>query len=119
MTSGTDYFPLAEALAVQPDGALLVAGAFASLDGNAAHNIARVNRATVAPRIYLPRRVLSTFAAVVSTLPNRSYALEFQSSATGTNWLPAMGAVLGDGTPHTLTDTNAVATERIYRVRVN
>ena len=56
------------------------------------------------------------FSLSVPTSKNKAYFLEFTESLAAPVWNRAT-AVPGDGTTRTLTDTNALTTQRFYRVR--
>jgi YVTN family beta-propeller protein len=51
-----------------------------------------------------------------STVPQKSYVAEYVASLTSTNWLP-LATIPGEGAEKSITDTNAVALQRFYRIR--
>jgi alpha-tubulin suppressor-like RCC1 family protein len=57
------------------------------------------------------------FALHIQTLSGRRYVLEFSDSLTYPQWQPLVERV-GDGTVITMTDDNAVTTQRFYRIGV-
>jgi YVTN family beta-propeller protein len=52
-----------------------------------------------------------------STVPQKSYVAEYVAVLPSTNWLP-LATIPGDGAEKSVTETNAVALQRFYRVRV-
>jgi hypothetical protein len=54
----------------------------------------------------------------VTTASGFTYFLEYKISLTDATWMPATQAA-GTGGAITLTDTNAVLTQRFYRVRAH
>jgi hypothetical protein len=58
----------------------------------------------------------SRFSALAQTLNRTHYALETNDSAATTNW-SALSTNAGNGALLLLTDTNATAPQRFYRMR--
>lgn len=107
------------ALALQPDGNILVGGAFANYNGTFRSGIARLNNATTLapPQLLNPLLSNSLFRVSVATISGRNYILQFKRLLTGTNWT-SLPAVAGDGTVKALTDASATNSTRFYRVEV-
>jgi len=106
--------------ALQPDGKVLIGGAFTAFDGTSRRGIARLEGDAVvqSPQLRNPRRQGSMFSVTVATLPGKSYVLEFKDALNGSSW-GTLPPVSGDGTDKTLTDPSAVGPHRFYRVRVD
>ncbi len=58
------------------------------------------------------------FALSVQSVVGKTYALEYKDSLADANWTPLTG-VPGNGGPVSLSDANAPATRRFYRIRVD
>ena len=58
---------------------------------------------------------VATFRFV--TVPQKSYLADSIASLTSTNWLP-LATVAGDGAERSIADTNTVAVQRFYRIRI-
>ncbi len=54
----------------------------------------------------------------VQSQAGKSYLLEYVNDLSTVNWMDIQPVVPGTGGPITLTDTNATANARFYRVRV-
>jgi len=68
-------------------------------------------------RIHDTVRTNNVVAFRFSTVPQKSYVAEYVASLTSTNWLP-LATIPGNGAEQSITDTNAVASQRFYRIRV-
>jgi hypothetical protein len=64
-------------------------------------------------------RVEKNSAGVTLTVPSvlgLSYTLEYKNALSDPQWLPLLPPQPGSGSPMSLTDSNAPATSRFYRV---
>jgi hypothetical protein len=105
---------LVRAIAVQPNGQIIVAGDFETFGGLPRRFITRLNGT---PRLAHSHRVRDEFVIQVHTARNRDYALESTDSIATANW-SQLSIARGDGTVTILRDTN-VPQQRFYRVRVS
>jgi len=110
---------LPNAIALDKQGGLLVAGAFSIINGLPAQNLARIRTvAGVLPiRLSAPVQTTESFRVSVQTVAGANYLLEYQSSLNQTNWT-ALLPVRGTGGVLTLRDTNRSGPRRFYRIRV-
>jgi hypothetical protein len=53
-----------------------------------------------------------------ATVKGKNYAGEYTDLLSVTNWQP-LGGVAGDGAERLITDTNALAGQRFYRIRLS
>ena len=106
-------------LALQPDGKILIGGAFASYNGSSRGGIARLNGTTTVARPQLVNPLLSNgwFRVSVATATGMNYTLQFKTSLTGTNWT-SLPVLAGNGNVMILSDPSATNSSRFYRVQV-
>jgi uncharacterized delta-60 repeat protein len=106
-------------LALQPDGKLLVGGAFSHFDGAPRAGVARVQNiiAVAAPPLVSPALSNGVFHVTMPTQSGTKYVLEYKNSIADSAWT-ALPAVAGDGAPITLIDSSATGPQRFYRVEV-
>jgi uncharacterized delta-60 repeat protein len=116
---GTGASDVVYAVALQPDGKVLIGGAFTSVNGTNRSGIARLQNALTVPSPLLANPILSnsTFRVSVATFSGKSYVLQFKNALTDTNWT-ALPSVPGDGTVKAMTDNSATVARRFYRVEV-
>lgn len=112
------------AIALQPDGNILIGGDFTHVNGKPSRGVARLLGAAApsslspkGPRITNPRLSGQSFELTVSTLSGRQYTLESKSSLNDPAW-QTMKTISGDGGEKTLADSSASGVQRFYRVRV-
>ncbi len=67
--------------------------------------------------IHEVRREGNALSLFFTTVKGRSYAGEYADSLPAPNWLP-FGNVSGDGAEQLIIDTNAVPTQRFFRIRI-
>ncbi len=101
-------------LALQPNGKILVGGAFSEFDILPYVGIARLLNP---PQLFNPAFSNGSFRVSVQTQFGASYILQFKNLLTDPSWTP-LPAVPGDGTLKALVDTNAVGTQRFYLLQV-
>jgi uncharacterized delta-60 repeat protein len=107
------------ALALQPDGNVIVRGHFTMVDGVAREGIARLHgRNPIIPQLLtgvaLPdKRILLRF----QTFTGRTYSIEQKAMIGDPSWR-GVALVQGDGTVQTYTEAMHSAATRFYRVRV-
>jgi uncharacterized delta-60 repeat protein len=109
--TGTSVF----ALTLQPDGKLLMGGAFGCYNNICIGHIIRLLGDFTASS---PRLVGSTFSVFVQTTTGKNYTLQYKNLLSDLNWT-SLPSVPGDGTEKLLSDPNAIGTQRIYRVVEN
>jgi len=102
-----------QAMALQPDGRLLIGGSFDSVKGATRRNLARLNGDLT---LFQTVTAASGFSTKIKTVQGRNYWLERRDSLDGENWT-AVQSVTGDGSAQTLTDSSSPAVQRFYRVR--
>jgi len=102
------------AIALQPDGKVLIGGGFTEFNGTPRSGIARLQNP---PELINPAFTNSTFTVSVATLAGKSYTLEFKNSLADSTWT-GLPAVAGDGTVKTLVDSSATVPRRYYRVNL-
>ncbi len=117
---GTGPDGVVYALALQPDGNVIIAGDFNNVSGTPRDRLARLFGDHPPPT--RPRLAVTTLAGGqvgVSFLSEagREFTLEMSDSLTPSQWNSG-SSCLGDGSPRTLLDTNATSLRRFYRVRV-
>jgi hypothetical protein len=69
------------------------------------------------PKLMRAVRVGTQFCLFLPTYPGKSYVLEYKTSLTGANWIPA-ATVCGYGGLQRLADSTATNSARFYRVRL-
>jgi len=102
------------ALALQPDGRVVLGGVFNTVDGVRRNNFARLTGEIV---LFETTSDDSFFTTRVATTEGRTYWLETRESPDEGGWT-AVGSVAGDGTDQVLTDAASNTGKRFYRVRV-
>jgi len=117
--AGSGASDVVYSVALQPDGKILVGGAFIDFNGSFLSGIARLqNLVTVSPpQLVNPVFSNHVFTVSVPTFTGKSYVLQFKNSlsdSSGTSLSP----VAGDGTLKALTDPSATVPGRLYRVAV-
>lgn len=117
---GTGPDGVVYALALQPDGNVIIAGDFNNVSGRPRDRLARLfgdHPPPAAPRLGLPTLAGDQVAVSFLSEPGRTFTLESSDSLSPPQW--TTGASLsGDGGSMTLFDTNAPSPRRFYRVRV-
>jgi uncharacterized delta-60 repeat protein len=96
------------------NGACLIGGEFASVDGCEWHGIARLNGDV---RIVSPRRAGSAFTASVPTDVGKNYVLEKKESIDASAW-SSVSTNGGNGSVEDLSDPSTDNQRSFYRVRV-
>ena len=81
-----------------------------------AHSLVLVQSTLPFPRLFSQGRLGNRFGAVIQTLNRKSYALDFNNSLTVSNW-NTLSTNAGNGALKMLSDTNAIARQRFYRMR--
>lgn len=116
---GTGPDGVVSAVAVQPDGKVIIGGGFKLVTDTPRNGIARLNgdASGVAPQLFSPGLTGNTFAVSLATSRGKNYFLEFKNSLTEVIWT-ALPPVAGDGSVRMLTDSTATGSQRIYRVRM-
>jgi uncharacterized delta-60 repeat protein len=108
------------ALALQPDGNVIIAGDFNTVDGKPRDRLARLygdNPPPIAPGLNVKFMAGDRVGISFVSEPNRRFTLEATDSLGPTQWSTGL-SLLGDGGPMTLMDTNASSRQRFYRIRV-
>jgi hypothetical protein len=102
-------------------GALLIGGTFAAVNGTSRRNLARIDTAAPPPasdlQLFAPKQEGGCFSVSIGTMPDRRYILQSRASLTDAGWT-ALSPVAGNGAVITLQDTNASAPRRFYRIQV-
>jgi len=108
------------ALALQPDGSVLVAGFFTRINGTPRSGVARLfgDPGIAAPTLVNPSYDGGSFAVGVMTVAGKIYTLEFKDSLLDVAWT-ALLPLTGDGTLKTVIDPGAKGIQRFYRMRVD
>ena len=107
-------------MAAQPDGKLLVGGAFVCFSGSCPTNLVRLDGSLSGGVIASsPAYGGGVFSLSLSTAAGKTYTLQYVTSITGTNWTSILPATAGDGTAKTLSDPGAASGQRFYRILVN
>ncbi len=101
------------AMALQPDGRVLIGGSFDFVNGSTRRNLTRLNGDLV---MFQAATATSGFSTSVKTIHGRTYWLERRDSLDESDWT-AVQTVAGDGNTQTLSDTISPANQRFYRVR--
>jgi uncharacterized delta-60 repeat protein len=86
------------------------------INPNAPRRFYRLRTLYSEPFMLYPRRVGSTFQVTVPAFAWRTLVLEYKNSLNDLSWTSLPG-VAGDNTIKTLSDPNATAPTRVYRVR--
>ena len=103
---------------LQPDGKILIGGAFTEYDSMTSYGIARLlNTVGGPPPLFNPFFSNNVFGVSVSTVAGKSYTLQFKNALSDSTWT-SLPAVPGDGTIKALTDPSATVGRRFYRAQV-
>ncbi len=102
------------AIAMQPDGRILIGGQFDTVDGVRRNNLARLSGEVI---LFETITDGPEFSTRVATTEGRTYWLETRESADGGDWA-IVNTIAGDGTDQVLTDFFSNGGKRFYRVRV-
>lgn len=107
-------------MAAQPDGKVLVGGAFICFGGTCPTNMVRLNGNPASGVVASsPAYGGGVFSLSVPTTAGKTYTLQYVTSVTATNWTSILPATPGDGTAKTLSDPGAASGQRFYRVMEN
>jgi uncharacterized delta-60 repeat protein len=106
-------------MAAQPDGKVLVGGAFICFGGLCPTNLVRLNGNPGGFIASGPAFGSGIFSLTVPTLPGKSYTLQYVTTAGSTNWSSLLPSTAGDGTVKSLFDLGATNSQRFYRVLEN
>ena len=106
-------------MAAQPDGKVLVGGAFICFGGICPTNLVRLNGNPGGIIASGPAYGSGIFSLTVPTLAGKNYTLQYVTTLTATNWTPILPATPGDGTVKSLYDLGATNGQRFYRVLEN
>jgi uncharacterized delta-60 repeat protein len=109
--SGDGYV---RALALLPDGRLLIGGQFDTVNGVRRNNFARLSGEVI---LFETSTDGPEFSTRVATTEGRTYWLETREPADEGDWTVVI-SVAGDGTDQVLTDSVSNVGRRFYRVRV-
>jgi len=101
------------ALTLQPDGKLLMGGAFNCYNNNCLGTVVRLLGDLTANN---PTLVGTTFNVVVPTVTGKTYSLQYKLLISDPNWISIPPPVAGNGTNQVLTDPNATNSQSIYRI---
>ena len=107
--TGTSVF----ALTMQPDGKLLMGGAFNCYNNNCLGTVVRLLGDLTANN---PSLIGTTFNVVVPTVTGKTYSLQYKLLISDPNWISVPPPVAGNGTNQVLTDPNATNSQSIYRI---
>ncbi len=103
------------AVALLPDGKVMIGGSFTMVNGFLRRGVARLNGDEAPLRLQDPRWAGGQFTLLVTCQPGRRYA--FEASTDLVNWL-VLGTNTAAGASLTLQDPNAALfNQRFYRVR--
>ena len=102
---------------LQPDGKILLGGAFSDYDTMPNYGIARLLNSTDGPPLFNPVFSNNVFSVSVSTIAGKSYTLQYKNALSDSMW-SSLPAVAGDGTIKILTDSSATVSRRFYRAQV-
>jgi len=111
--SGTGTSVLAVTL--QPDGKVLLGGAFNGYNGYFYGTFVRLLGDLTANQ---PHLVGGTFTVTAYTVVGKTYTLQYKNALSDPNWT-SLPAVSGNGSEMTLTDPSATTTARSYRIVEN
>lgn len=106
-------------LAAQPDGKVLVGGAFICFGGLCPTNLVRLNGNPGGIIASGPAYGNGIFSLTVPTLAGKNYTLQYVTAPTATNWTSVTPPTVGDGTVKSLYDLGATNSQRFYRVLEN
>ncbi len=87
-----------------------------AIAAGSAHSLLLLGSSSAPPVLSNPSRKGNLFSVVVQTFSGLNYSLEYIDSVTSSNWT-GLPSVPGNGTFQTLTDPNATADRRYYRVK--
>ena len=116
-TGGTGASDVIYSIALQPDGKVLIGGAFTEYNSVTSYGIARLLNTVGGPPIFNPFFSNNVFGVSVSTIAGKSYVLQYKNALSDSMW-SSLPAVAGDGTIKVLTDSSATVSRRFYRVQV-
>jgi hypothetical protein len=108
------------ALALQPDGNVILAGDFNNVGGTPRDRLARLfgdHPPPLAPRLSIAMVAGNQTGISFVSEPGRTFTLELSDSLFPPQWILG-SSCLGDGSPKTLFDTNVPPQQRFYRVHV-
>jgi uncharacterized delta-60 repeat protein len=117
---GTGPEGVVYALALQPDGNVIIAGDFNNVSGTPRDRLARLfgdHPPPTAPRLSMTTLAGGQVGVSFLTEPGKTYTLELSDSLAPPQWTTG-SSCLGDGSPKALFDTNAPSPRRFFRVRV-
>lgn len=102
---------------LQPDGKVLIGGAFTEFNTTPRSGVARLqNVVTVSPpQLFNPVFSNNVFQTSVATVTGKNYTLQFKNALSDSAWT-SLTPVPGDGTIKTLTDPSATGPRRFYRM---
>jgi hypothetical protein len=105
------------AMAVQPDGQIVIGGEFTSVNGIPRCHIARVfgSEQTPEPFILGPYVSAGGVEIRVPTVGKRAYHMEWKGDLSETEWKP-LQSIIGDGSHATISDAAPDLRQRFYRV---
>lgn len=106
-------------MAAQPDGKVLLGGAFICFGGICPTNLVRLNGNPGGVMASSPAYGNGVFSLSVTTTLGKSYTLQYVTGLTNTDWNSILPATAGDGTVKTLSDPGATNGQRFYRVMEN
>jgi uncharacterized delta-60 repeat protein len=102
---------------LQPDGKVLLGGAFSGYNGFFYGDFVRLLGDLTGNQPHLAVSS-STFSVTAFTVAGKSYTLQYKTALTDTNWI-SLPAVPGNGLEMTLADSSATNASRIYRIVEN
>jgi hypothetical protein len=103
-------------MAAQPDGKVLVGGAFICFGGLCPTNLVRLNGNPGGIIASGPAFGAGTFSLAVPTTLGKNYTLQYVTSLAITNWNSILPPTAGNGTVKSLFDLGATNAQRFYRV---
>jgi uncharacterized delta-60 repeat protein len=106
-------------MAAQPDGKVLVGGAFVCFGGLCPTNLVRLNGNPGGLIAAGPTYGSGIFSLTVPTVAGKNYTLQYVTTLGSTNWNALPPPTAGDGTVKSLYDLGATNTQRYYRVLEN
>jgi uncharacterized delta-60 repeat protein len=105
------------AVALQPDGKILIGGGFTHFNEIPRGGIARLEGDVPLPTLANPALSNGVFTVWVATAAGKNYALEFKNTLSDVDW-NLLSTVPGDGTVKPLQDAAPTVPARFYRVSV-
>jgi len=105
-----------KALLLEPDGQVLIGGDFTRVHDLPRTNIARLNGDPILP-IESVLVAGKTVQFDVPTLTGSTYSLVYKDRLSDGDWTSLPGSA-GTGSIQTFTDTNAIAPQRFYRLKI-